>query len=137
MTPNDRESLLEIARARHDAAQAKLQPVIDEERRLRKLLGDLAKDEEVGQLTLEHDMAIRSVRGDEAWLRWVGRNRRLLNMQLASVLARKEAVFREAQATFGRVDILQTLVRDARLKSVRNSQKRAMAQILELHLLRS
>ena len=97
MTPVELEKLLKIARARHEIAQAQLRPVVEEERRLRKLLSDLAQDEKIGRKSLIRDAAFRSVRGDEAWNLWVGRNRRALNMQLASVLARKEAVFRAAE----------------------------------------
>lgn len=135
MTPFELEQLLHVARARHEVAQAQLRPVVEEEQRIRKLLSDLAQDEKIGRLSLIRDSAFRSVRGDEAWNLWVGRNRRALNMQLASVLVRKEAVFKAAQETFGRADALESLVRNARLQKERIRQRKSMDQILDHHLL--
>lgn len=107
---DDLKELHVITQARYQKAQVAMQSVQAEENKLRGLLRDLADQERNGRDQLTADTAIKSAGGDLAWNSWIGRNRKILNHQLANVMVRKEMAYKELQKHFGKADVMETLL---------------------------
>lgn len=123
-----------ITQARYQKAQAAMQVVQAEENKLRGMLNDLTEQEKTGRDTMRHDSTLRLTGGDLAWNNWIGRNRRILNQQLANVLVRKEMAFRELQGHFGKADVMQRLLHDAETERRHARQKALTEAVLETKL---
>lgn len=123
-----------ITQARYQKAQSAMQQVQAEENKLRGLLNDLTDQEKSGRETMRHDSTLRITGGDLAWNNWIGRNRRILNHQLANVLVRKEIAFQELQNHFGKADVMQTLLEDAQTKRRQTRQAALIESVMETKL---
>lgn len=104
--------LLEVADARYLRDRRNVAALLEEEARLRKALQRL--DEQArhagGLPTVDSTMHI--VGADLLWQGWLDRSRRATNMELARVLAQKEAVMTGVRLSFGRRQaIAEILVR--------------------------
>ncbi len=126
---NDLEALHQITDARYQQAQAAMQAVLAEERRVRDMLKDLNNQERSGRQIMAQDSDIQKTGGDLAWNSWIGRNRRILNMELANIMVRKERAFRDLQATFGKADVLEKMVQDQKTLH-RKEKQQAMVNTL-------
>ncbi|WP_422048570.1 hypothetical protein [Shimia sp.] len=131
---DDLKELNVITQARYQKAQAAMQVVQAEETKLRGLLNDLTEQEKSGRETMRHDSALRMTGGDLAWNNWIGRNRKILNHQLANVLVRKEMAFRELQKHFGKADVMKTLLEDAESKRRQARQTALIEAVMETKL---
>jgi hypothetical protein len=123
-----------ITQARYQKAQAAMQQVQAEENKLRGLLNDLADQEKSGRETMRHDSTLRMTGGDLAWNNWIGRNRRILNHQLANVLVRKEIAFKELQKHFGKADVMQTLLDEVETTRRQTRQAALIESVMETRL---
>lgn len=133
---SDLKELQQITEAKYQRAQATMQMVQMEEARLRGLLAELTAKEQSGRDAMAGDSTLQRTGGDVNWMRWVAHSRRVLNMQLANVLVRKDAAFRALQAEFGKADVMERLVEQE--TQTRRAERRAqqMNAILELGLIR-
>ena len=127
--------LHDVARAKYDAAQARLASVTAEERRLRDLLANLTRDQEIGRGALISDSAFRAVRGDQAWNSWVGNRRATLNLQLARLLVVRETAMAEVQEAFGKADVLGKLLAEQRLSRRKSREAAALEAAMQVRLL--
>ncbi|SMP07520.1 hypothetical protein [Shimia sagamensis] len=107
---DDLKELNVITQARYQKAQAAMQVVQAEESKLRGLLSDLSDQEKNGREMLSDDTAMRITGGDLAWNSWIGRNRKILNHQLANVMVRKEIAYKDLQTHFGKADVMEKLL---------------------------
>ncbi|MEC8195291.1 MAG: hypothetical protein VX228_02980 [Pseudomonadota bacterium] len=107
---DDLKELNVITQARYQKAQAAMQSIQAEENKLRGLLNDLAEQEKNGRDMLTGDTAMRITGGDLAWNSWIGRNRKILNHQLANVMVRKEMAYKDLQKHFGKADVMEKLL---------------------------
>lgn len=107
---DDLKELNVITQAHYQKAQAAMQSIQAEENKLRGLLNDLADQERNGRDTLTEDTAMRITGGDLAWNSWIGRNRKILNHQLANVMVRKEMAYKDLQTHFGKADVMEKLL---------------------------
>lgn len=133
---DDLTDLHMITQARFQKAQAAMQVVQTEENRLRGLLQELVDKEKSGLLAMAQDATLRMTGGDVAWNSWIGRNRKILNLQLANVLVRKEQAFRELQAHFGKADVLEKMVGEQRVERRKARQVAQANAVLEVGLIR-
>ncbi|KPA20336.1 MAG: hypothetical protein ACU0BK_06485 [Shimia sp.] len=131
---NDLQDLQTITQANYQKAQTSMQSVQLEESRLRALLAELTDKENTGRVMMASDSALQRTGADENWMRWIARSRRILNMQLANVLVRKETAFRELQAHFGKADVMEKLLEDQIQTQRAQRQTRLVTSILELEL---
>ncbi|MGX9352322.1 hypothetical protein ACS3QZ_14055 [Shimia sp. W99] len=127
--------LHEVAQAKYDASQAKLAAITAEERRLRDLLANLTRDQEIGRGASIADGAFRAVRGDQAWNSWVGNRRAVLNLQLARLLVVREAAMTEVQGAFGKADVLGKLLSEQRLSRRKSREAAALEAAMQVRLL--
>ena len=131
---NDLKDLKTITQAKYQKAQASMQMVQMEEARLRGLLAELTEKEKSGRHALTGDNALQRTGGDVTWARWVAHSRRVLNMQLANVLVRKEAAFRALQTEFGKADVMDRLVEEETLTRRATRQASLINAIMDLDL---
>jgi hypothetical protein len=131
---DDLRDLQIITQAKYQKAQTSMQAVQKEEDRLRSLLAELSEKEKAGREMLAQDSALQRMGGDVNWFRWIARSRRILNIQLANVVVRKEAAFRELQAHFGKSDVMDRLVEDRDRTQRAERQAKLVNSILELGL---
>lgn len=123
---DDLKELNVITQAHYQKAQAAMQAVQAEENKLRGLLNDLSDQEKNGREMLSEYTAMRITGGDLAWNSWIGRNRKILNHQLANVMVRKEMVYKDLQTHFGKADVMEKLL-EHEVQTRR--QIRAVAQV--------
>ncbi|CUH51357.1 hypothetical protein J7382_01925 [Shimia sp. R11_0] len=130
----DLKDLNVITQARYQKAQAEMQAIQAEENKLRGLLSDLADQEKSSRDTMQTDATLRLTGGDLAWNNWIGRNRKILNQQLANVLVRKEMAFQELQKHFGKADVMEKLLKEAELTRLQTRRTQQVTSILETKL---
>jgi len=123
---DDLKELNVITQARYQKAQAAMQSIQAEENKLRGLLNDLTEQEKNGRDALTGDTTMRITGGDLAWNSWIGRNRKILNHQLANVMVRKEMAYKDLQKHFGKADVMEKLL-EYEVQTRR--QKRAVALV--------
>ncbi|MDA5557438.1 hypothetical protein [Shimia sp. MMG029] len=130
----DLNDLHVITQARYQKAQSAMQAVQAEENKLRGLLNDLTEQEKAGRESMRSDSMMSMTGGDLAWNNWIGRNRKILNHQLANVLVRKEMAYRELQNHFGKADVMQNLLEDAEFKRRQLRQLALIDSVMETKL---
>lgn len=99
--------------ALYQAELNKLRMVTAEETRTREALARLS--EQSVEVPPETALVMRAMGADLAWNRWVGRQKEVLNMQLANILVRKAEALRRVQEVFGRNEAALSLKHDADL----------------------
>lgn len=109
MKTENLDGLSRIVDAEFRISQSRFQEIAKEEVRLRSLLRELDTKELQGRTVLSADPTIRTFGGDVSWHLWIGQSREKLNMQLAALLARKEAVHTAYQRSFGKQMTVSTL----------------------------
>ena len=103
MSRADIHTLAALTEAQFRAKQAELEPVLSEERRLRRALADLDGETRKNASLPASDLTdLRRLGGDMAWRRWVGQSRSELQMRLARVLALKASKMARLRQAFGR-----------------------------------
>ena len=88
----DLEKLQEIATLKYQQSQQALSEILKRETELRCELEHMQKLVRKTQAQDPEDAQLRSIGADIIWLKWVGKVQRELNVSLAGVLARKEAL---------------------------------------------
>ncbi len=131
---DDLKDLHIITQARYQKAQSAMQVVQAEENKLRGMLDDLTEQEKTGRETMRQDSMMQISGGDLAWNNWIGRNRRILNLQLANVMVRKEMAFRDLQKHFGKANVMQTLLNDAEEKQRQTRRTALIEAVMETKL---
>lgn len=131
---DDLKELNVITQARYQKAQSEMQALQAEENKLRGMLNDLTEQEKMGRETMITDSTLRQTGADLAWNNWIGRNRKILNYQLANILVRKEMAFKELQKHFGKADVMETLLAEAEASRKTNQQKALVNGIIDTHL---
>ena len=114
--------------ALYRAELTRFQGIAAEERRARDALARL--DLPPPDPATPEALAMRTVGADVAWARWVGRQRSVLNMQLANILARKQEQLTRLQSAFGRNEAALSLRREAAAEAATRRQAKA-AEVLQ------
>ena len=98
----DLEKLQEIATLKYQQSQQALSEILKRETELRNELEQMQKLVRKTQAQDPEDAQLRSIGADIIWLKWVGKVQRELNVSLAGVLARKEALMGKHRRETGR-----------------------------------
>ncbi|QBF29699.1 hypothetical protein [Thalassococcus sp. S3] len=109
MKQTDLAALADITELAFQREQAKLQPILAEEGRIRRALAHL--DEQVRRVRTDPESValMRPCGADVAWQSWEGRTRRALNMQLAHVMAEKTELLHRVRSAFGKTCVVDHL----------------------------
>lgn len=128
---SDLSDLNQITQLKYQHAQTAMQAVQAEENRLREMLRDLEEKEKSGRDTMAQDNTLKLTGGDVAWNNWIGRSRKILNLQLAKVMVRKAAAYSALQAHFGKADVVQKLLETENLTRRKLRQITLVDSVLE------
>jgi hypothetical protein len=133
MSASDLNTLEALTEAQFRAEQAELEPILVEERRLRRSLADLdEKTYKNATLPISDLTDLQRLGGDMAWRRWAAQSRTELQMQLARVLARKANKMAVVRQAFGRAEAV-AMMQKQRAATLAN--KRDKAQLEEIQAL--
>ena len=80
--------------------------------------------------------SMRNIGADVIWLQWVAKTTGELNLELAQVLAQKEALLARQRRALGRRDVADGLVADARKDAAAKRKKAALEAAIEFDLMR-
>ncbi|MFY0616210.1 hypothetical protein [Shimia sp.] len=131
---NDLIELNVITQARYQKAQAAMQALQAEENKLRGMLDDLSAQEKSGREVMQTDKTLQMTGGDLTWNNWIGRNRKILNHQLANILVRKEMAFKDLQSHFGKADVMETLLDHAENQRRQKRQRALVNSVIDTKL---
>ena len=107
---------------------AKLHVVQAEENALRQTLEHLTASAQESE-TDSQDIARKSIGADQVWQHWVGRQRAQVNMQLASVVAKRMKMQEMLHRAFGRKEAAALLVKEEAKKDKAQQKKRDLAAL--------
>lgn len=98
------------------SAQLKLARVIGEENKLKACLVDL--DIKIASIShSEHDLSAAAKAGATVtWQRWIDQRRTEINLQLATLAAKRSELEKEVRKTFGRREALNQVLQEAQRK---------------------
>ncbi|WP_299607882.1 hypothetical protein [uncultured Tateyamaria sp.] len=82
------------------------------------------------------DAELRSIGGDIIWLRWLADSRRKLNIELAQVLAQKEALVARHRVANGKKIVTDALFDKQQASSKKEKADRALAKAIETSVAR-
>lgn len=130
---SDFKDLAALTEAQYRAKQAELEPILTEERRLRRALADLDRDVTGNAALPTTDVVdLKRVGGDMAWRRWAAQSRRNLQIQLARVLAQKANKMAGLKTAFGRAEAVSAMKRQ---EAAARASARDKAQLEEIQSL--
>lgn len=128
-------SLKQITDAQYAIEQAAFQTLLAEEAMLR---AELAKLKEMLLNVRTASLApseMRAIGADVLWQGWIGRSQTTLNINLARVLALKEFRQQEVRTSFGKAEIVNSLMKKAQSsqhqKNKKNQLETAINQALK------
>jgi septal ring factor EnvC (AmiA/AmiB activator) len=133
MSDSDLNTLEALTEAQFRAVQAELEPILVEERRLRRSLADLdEKTHKNATLPISDLTDLQRLAGDMAWRRWAAQSRTELQMRLARVLARKANKMAVVRQAFGRAEAVAMMQKQ---RAATLASKRDKAQLEEIQAL--
>lgn len=122
----------DIVQAQYDQKQQHFQKLIAREGHLRAELDRLSA---MALDTGGPDMALQSIGADILWRGWVGRMKTQLNMELAQILAMKEYYLSDVRKAYGKVMVVQELIKTTQKKARKVAADKALNTVIEQHLL--
>lgn len=133
-TLKDLKNMEAICEARYAMRQANFAKLIAEENRLREELGRLdAMRHDNRATSLEH-VSMQAIGADVIWNGWLGQTKTALNMALAKVLAKKENHISEVRHAFGKLTVVQRLLKDAQIDHNQGLKRSALAAAVKMSL---
>jgi septal ring factor EnvC (AmiA/AmiB activator) len=133
MSDSDLNTLEALTEAQFRAVQAELEPILVEERRLRRSLADLdEKTHKNATLPISDLTDLQRLAGDMAWRRWAAQSRTELQMRLARVLARKANKMAVVRQAFGRAEAVAMMQKQ---RAATLASKRDKTQLEEIQAL--
>ncbi|MRU15458.1 hypothetical protein FDP25_08455 [Roseovarius sp. A21] len=133
MSGADLNTLAALTEAQFRAIQAELEPILVDERRLRRSLADLdERTHKNATLPTSELTDLRRLGGDMAWRNWAAQSRSELQVRLARVLARKANKMAHVRLAFGRAEAV-TMMQKQYVAAL--ASKRDKAQLEEIQAL--
>lgn len=123
-----------LVQAAYDREQISFQRVVAQENALRSELARVGALDSAARATMSQDTAQRALGADVIWQGWVGRAKTQLNMKLARVLATKEHHLAQVRRAYGKVLVVEDLIKQAKVEEVKQAQKRSLDQAVETAL---
>ncbi len=121
----------QVAEAVYLAEFRKVQPLLQEEARLRGALSRLKEQADAERTALATDMPMQTIGADFLWQAWLVRSRKQLNIELSQVLARKSIIMGRIRHAFGRRNAVQSMndrFAADRMASLRKTQLERLLQ---------
>ena len=78
--------------------------------------------------------SMRNIGADMIWLRWVSKATRALNLELAQVLAEKEALLSRQRRALGRKSVADGLAEKEKARARAKGQARRLAQAIDIEV---
>ncbi|HKK85146.1 MAG TPA: hypothetical protein VJ942_06445 [Roseovarius sp.] len=120
------------------AKLAELEPILLQERRLRRTLAELdEKTRENAAVPADELTDLQRLGGDVMWRAWVAESRAELQMRLAQVLAMKSEKMAALRKSFGKAEAVSILKRQQAEVRKALCEKAALEEIQALMMLRS
>lgn len=110
MAKSKMDQMTRVTEALYLKEFAKVQPILEEEGRIRTALRHLDEQRQQGHDELSADSTMQRMGADILWQTWAARTRTSLNIELAQVLARKETVLDQVRKAFGKREALKKIV---------------------------
>lgn len=127
-----------LTEALYRAKLAEIEPVLLQERRLRRSLAELdEKSRESAAVPAGELTDLQRLGGDVMWRAWVARSRTALQIRLAQVLAMKAEKMVALRKSFGKAEAVSILKRRQTEASKALCEKAALEEIHALMMLRS
>ncbi|WP_299684837.1 hypothetical protein [uncultured Tateyamaria sp.] len=130
------DALRALTELKYQKSLTGLAEILAQEAKLRneiKRLRDHAAEAQSLPVTA-HSM--RNIGADVIWLRWVAKATRTLNIELAQVLARKEALLANQRRALGRKTVADTLADEAHRSARADQDARVLNTSIEVDLMR-
>ena len=108
----------------------KIKSILEEEARL---LENLSRLDDQVRGNRDPDVTVRSLGADLLWQGWEERTRRQLNMELAQVRARKLVMMEKVRTAFGRKQMIEDMMAQARSDRDRLKRVRAQERLMQAH----
>lgn len=131
MRPDKLAQMSQVTEAVYLAEFRKIQPLLQEESRLRGALARLKEQAETERKALATDMPMQTIGADLLWQAWLVRSRKQLNIELSQVLARKSIVMDRIRHAFGRRNAVQTMSDRFTADRVAMRRKAQLARLLQ------
>jgi|SRR6056297_3102430 len=132
------DDLVAVTEAIYRAKLAELEPVLLQERRLRRALADLdEKTRENAAVPSVELTDLQRLGGDVMWRAWVAESRAELQMRLAQVLARKAEKMATLRKSFGKAEAVSIMNRQQAEVHKALREKATLEEIQSLILLKS
>lgn len=133
MSGAELNTLAALTEAQFRAIQAELEPILVEERRLRRSLADLDERTLKNATLPASDLTdLRRLGGDMAWRSWAAQSRNDLQMRLARVLARKANKMARVRQAFGRAEAVAMMQKEQSAALARDLDKAQLEEIQAL-----
>jgi hypothetical protein len=124
--------LCQVTAMAYEKELAAVQPLLDEEAKIR---ADLAKlDKQVSEAQQRSDLgSMQAIGADVIWQAWAGRARSQLNISLAQVLARKAQVMARIRKAFGRKRVAEQLLSQTQDEQKKKAAAAALQVAIDSH----
>lgn len=127
------DQMTRAAEAAYLAEHRKIQPLLQEEARLRADLARLQAQADTERQKLAGDLPMQSIGADLLWQGWLVRSRKQLNFELSQVLARKTNAMDRVRHAFGRRNAVETLRDKAIAERDAARRKKQMETLMQAH----
>lgn len=122
---NDLAQLQMLSELKFRHSEQAMSAILSREQTLRAELSRLRTLTHETQSQPPEHAELRGIGGDVIWLKWLEKEQRRLNLDLAQVLAQKEGLMQQHRRAHGRKIVSETLVKDdtqARRQKLREAQ---------------
>lgn len=132
----DLEQLKTLSELKYQHSQQELSGLLARENTLRSELTRLRTLTHDTQSQPPEQAQMRMIGGDVIWLKWLGQAQRNLNIELAQVLAQKEALMERHRRAHGRKMVAERLADQSGQARRQEKQQAQLAKAIEHSLLR-
>lgn len=131
----DLEQMLAVCNARYALRQQDFAKLVAEENRLRAELARLDQMQRDAQPDGLSQIHLQAIGADLIWQSWLNRSRVSINMALAQVLSQKERHLHDVRQAYGKVLVVEQLLKKAALVAQRKRTHAALDQTIEMSVL--
>lgn len=126
--------ILTICEAQYAKCQQAFAQLCAREAELRAELVRLGEMGRQAQSPTTELSQMRAIGADIIWQSWLGRSKTALNTSLAQVLAVKETHIQEVRQSYGKLLVVQDLLKDLQNESRKKARQAGLSQAIEMSL---
>ncbi|MEM9575679.1 MAG: hypothetical protein AAF999_01555 [Pseudomonadota bacterium] len=128
----DLEQMLDLRFRKKQMGYAK---IVSQEARLREQLRKL--DDQAREAERSQDHQLRTIGADVIWKSWLERTKRSLNMELAQIMAQKEALKAGVRREYGKLLVGREMLEKQLLEEKASRKKQTLDTAIDSHVSRS